>query len=106
MAKRKTVNRSDEVRKYLATHPDSKPSAVAQALKEFKVTPGLVSNIKTRMKMARRKKKVAKPPSSGAPAQRQLDDVVAAARLIRICGGVKEAKQALDMANQVADALK
>ena len=48
MAKKRTVNKSQKVRDYLAEHPEAGPTAVAGALKRFNVSVALVSAIKGR----------------------------------------------------------
>ena len=44
----KKVNKSEEIRKYLADHPDDGPKAIQKALAEqgIEVTEALVSNVK------------------------------------------------------------
>ena len=113
MAKRK-VNKSAKVRDYLKDHPDVGPSEAARALQEYGVTAALVSNIRSRTRPGLRKKRrkgVGRPRGAsrnGAVRRRtsDVDPVVAAAKLIRICGGVDGAKAALSTADQVASALQ
>ena len=111
MAKRRKTNRSEIIRQYLSEHPDEGPSQVAQALKQYKVTPHLVSNVKSKMKKASRprRKKVKKQqvaPSVTTTAATEFADVVAAAQLIKACGSLEQAQQALKAAGKVADLLR
>jgi hypothetical protein len=113
MAKRK-VNKSAKVREYLSDHPNAGPTETARALQEYGVTAALVSNIRSRKKPGRRKKRgkrVGRPRGAsrnGAMRRKsaQVNAVVEAAKLIRLCGGVDEAKSALATAGQIASALK
>jgi hypothetical protein len=110
MAKRRKTNRSEIIRQYLSEHPDEGPSQVAQALKQYKVTPHLVSNVKSKMKKVSgpRRKKVKKQaaPLVTSTAATELADVVAAAQLIKACGSLEQAQQALKAAGKVADLLR
>ena len=87
-------------------HPDAGPKAVSEALSAFKIPPSYVSNIKLKLKnttgvSARgRRPAVAAAPSSGGEA------VVAAASLIKACGGIDEARSALTLAEKVARTLE
>ena len=112
MAKRK-VNKSQKIREYVAEHPEAGPSQVARDLKQFGVTPALVSNVKARgdAPPRRRKKRVRRKRSlnrNGMPRRRRRDiqPIVAAAELIRLCGGIEEAKSALDTAGRIASVLR
>ena len=111
MAKRK-VNKSQKIRDYLAEHPDAGPTEVARALKRYGVSAPLVSAIKARGKPARRKKRKAKATRRTVRGRRarsgatnQAAPIIAAAELIRACGGVAEAKAALDTAGRIASVL-
>ena len=89
------------------------PTEVARALKQFKVSVALVSAIKGKSRAGRRKKRKAKVAKrsvrGGKGASRRtsgIEPVIAAAELIRACGGVDEAKAALDTAGKIAAALR
>ena len=112
MARRK-VNKSQRVRDHLAQHPEAGPTAVARALKRFGVSVALVSAVKARSGSARPKQRKAKATRRTARGRRARSDasvqaapLVAAAEFIRACGGVDEAKAALDTASRVASALQ
>ena len=94
MAKRK-VNKSKEVREYLAKHPDAMPAEVARALKRFGITAQFVSNVKTKMNSVR-----AKPDSAVE------NEIIAAAELIRICGDSKKALESIRIAERVASLMR
>jgi hypothetical protein len=112
MAKRK-INKSEKVRDYLAEHPDAGPTDVANALKRYGISVALVSAIKSKGKTAGRKRRKAKVTKTRsvrgrkAPATRtgRAEPVIAAAELIRACGGLDEANAALDAAGRVASVL-
>ena len=113
MAKRK-VNKSQKIRDYLAEHPGDGPTAVANALKRYGVSVALVSAIKSKGKTGGRKRRKAKATKRRSVRGRKgqsrragrVEPVVAAAELIRVCGGIDEAKAALDAAGRVASVLQ
>ena len=109
MAKKRTGNKSQQVRDYLAEHPDAGPAAVANKLG---VSVSLVSAIKYGNKTAPGRKKARAAKRSvrgrrGRPRQTtNAEPLVVAAQLIRACGGVDEARAALDTAGKVAAVLQ
>lgn len=108
MAKRAKVNKSEEVRKYIGQHPDAGPTEVSEALKKFSISPAFVSNIKTKMKnggQKRKRRRGRRPAAAKGNSGSAAESVVAAARLIQLCGGAKEAGDAIRTAEKVADAL-
>jgi hypothetical protein len=94
---RRRVNKSELVRQYLTKHPDAGPTEVAIALKNHKIPPAYVSNIK--FQMSRRAERASARGAMGG------DTVVAAARFIKACGGVEQARKALDTAQKVVQEL-
>jgi hypothetical protein len=102
-------NKSQKVRDYLAEHPEAGPAAVA---KKLGVSVSLVSAIKGSRAGTRRRQtsKVAKRSIPGrrdrSRVQSTVVPVVAAAELIRACGGVDGARAALDTAGKVAAVLQ
>ena len=89
------------------------PTDMARALKQFKVSVALVSAIKGEGKAGRRKKRKAKAAKRSVRGRKGrvrrssgLEPIIAAAKLIRACGGVGEAKAALDTAGKIAAALR
>jgi hypothetical protein len=112
MARRK-VNKSQKIRDYIGQHPEAGPTEVARALKRYGVSVSLVSAIKGRNRPARRKRRKAKATRRTVRGRRarfgasiQAAPIIAAAELIRACGGVEEAKAAVDAAGRVASALQ
>lgn len=106
MAKRKKVNKTQEVTKYLAAHPGAKPGEVVEALKQYNVSPTYVSNIKSALKGKRSKKRRGgKKRASTKTATAGGNSVIAAAELISICGSAEEALRALKTAEKVASVL-
>ena len=102
MAKR-TVNKSALVRDYILGNPDQGPSDIATALKRYKIKPGFVSNIKTKMrKDGLIEGGVGRRNGRRKQVSTSTDGIVAAARLIQLCGGVQEASEALKAADRVA----
>ncbi len=104
MAKKRKVNKTALVREYLEKHPNAGPSEVSQALKAYQIPPGYVSNIKLKLKkssngtVGRRRAAATGSANSG-------ENVVAAAAFIQSCGGIAEARQAIEIAQEVARAL-
>jgi hypothetical protein len=114
MAKRRTSSKSQEIRKQLLKDPQASPQAIA---KDLKVTPGLVYNVRARMdkaagsprkaSKARKRRPNPKPTVATArvAANGRMKDVLAAAQLIKACGSIEKARQALNEAAMVASAL-
>ncbi len=105
MVKRK-INKSESIRQYMAENPDASANDIANALK---VQPGLVYQVKSLKAKTRRKKattKKARGSIATVMSNGAADQVVAAARLIKSCGSIAEARQALKTAEQVAAALE
>ena len=107
MAKKKTgVSKSQAIRDYLAKNPNATASEVVPALagKGIKVTPGLVSNVKSTSGPKRRRKKKAgrkkvvkrRRPGRRSAAELSAKDLIAAKQLADQLGGIGEARRALD----------
>ncbi len=99
--KKARVNKSQVVRDYMAANPEVGPKGVSAALKKkgIKVSPQMVSTIKTKAKKKSSGKK------RGRPAKKKLarragglniDTLVKAKKLADRMGGVDKAKEALD----------
>ena len=95
MAKRKT-NKSEAIRQYMAKHPKATAMDVAKALK---VQASLVYQVK----MSQKKKTTKRPPATIAT---NVEAVIAAANLVKLCGGTEQARQALKAADKVLAVLK
>lgn len=103
----KKVNKSEEVRNYLAANPAEGPSAVSEALKKrgIKVSPNFVSNIKLKLKTHGAPKRRGRRPLAVSNSESNgYGTVYAAAAFIRSCGGIQQAKDALAVAAKVLDA--
>jgi hypothetical protein len=97
MAKR-NLNKTQLVKDYFAKHPDAGPSQVAEALKKYEISPAYVSNIKFKIRHG-----IGGTGSSTGGAS--PESVLAAARFIRVCGGLDHARKALRAAGEVAEIL-
>ncbi len=97
VAKRK-INKTQLVRDYFDQHPDAGPSEVAEALKKHRISPAYVSNIKFKIRHGINGSGASNGGSSP-------EAVLAAARFIRICGGLDNARKALRAAGEVAEIL-
>ena len=98
--RRKEPSQSEEIRQFMTKNPNATPNEIAKALK---VKPALVYNVKSNLKKkarAKRGQRVAAQPGDGSTA-----DVIAAAKLIAVCGGVDEARAALRAVELVASFL-
>ncbi len=105
MAKRKSVNKSQQIRNYLQKHPNASPKQVAAALKRFGVSAAFVSTVKSQRASRSAGTKSRQPRQAGSTRNGATEPVVAAAHLIKMCGGVEQAKRALHTASQVAGVL-
>lgn len=94
---------SDRVREYLKEHPDAGPSEVTEALSEFGVTIGLVSNVKNRMKkqgLLRWQPAAELPdePEDEPEGEEEIPSpILAAVKLIQSCGSADAAKKTIDL---------
>jgi hypothetical protein len=96
---KRRINKTQLVREYFAKHPEAGPSAVADALKKYKISAAYVSNIKFKIRHGVGGSGV----STGGASP---ESVLAAARFIRVCGGLDNARKALRAAGEVAEILK
>jgi hypothetical protein len=99
--KKARVNKSAKVREYLKTKPDAGPTEVSEALKAYKISPGFVSNIKTKLR-----KQNGAVGRRGSKGRGSHQGIVVAAELIHVCGGIAAAQDALNAAGKVAEALR
>lgn len=110
--KRKGTSKSQAIRNYLGKKPSATASEIVPALAEkgIKVTPGLVSNVKSTSGPKRRRKKKAgkkkmvkrRRPGRRAAATLSADDLMAAKKLAVQLGGIGEARRALDTLERLA----
>jgi len=100
-----TTNKSHEVRKYLAQHPDARPSEIVKALAPtVQITPGFVANIKSKFKRGKPAGAAVSAPRQPRRAEVAVDHLLAAAELLRLCGGIDQARAALEVAHRIAKA--
>lgn len=110
--KKRSTNKSQAIRDYLAKKPSATASEVVPELKKkgITVTPGLVSNIKSTSGPKRRRKKKAgkkkvvkrRRPGRRAAVTLSADDLMAAKQLADQLGGIQAARKALDTLERLA----
>ncbi len=94
-------NKSKAIRDYLATHKNAGPTEVAAALKQdgIDVTPAFVSNIKSKSKLRRSKRKVkrGRPVGSGKSSgdSFSMSALLEAKKLAEQVGGIDNAAEAV-----------
>lgn len=126
MAKTKgKVTKADRVRKYLAEHPDAKPKQAEEALGKYGISAQYVSMVKMNDKKsaangaesssaagsasakeapARRGRKPGrKPASAGAVSG---DSILAAAAFVENCGGLSQARAAMEAVERIGSAVR
>jgi hypothetical protein len=103
MAKKRRRNKSQAIRDFLSTSPQSTPSEIVAALAEkgIRVTSSLASNVKYTSSNTRRRKGAKKSVRRrivrrGAAGALSADDIMAAKELADQLGGIAEARRALE----------
>lgn len=104
-------SKAEAVREHLRANPSASNDEVVSALKKqgITITSNYVSVVKSQARERERRKQASETGSSGqlaAEAGLGLQQIKMAANLIRVCGGVKEARMAIDAAEDVARALE
>ncbi|MGO8749560.1 MAG: hypothetical protein ACLQNE_26685 [Thermoguttaceae bacterium] len=102
MAKKRSGKKSQAVRDYLKEHPQAANKEVAEALtaQGIKVTGNLVANIKARVAKRREVvKTVVSQRGLGIP------EIKAGLALLKVCGSVSAAKEALAAAEEIKKAV-
>ena len=104
MAK-KSVNKSQTVRDYLKTHPNTANKDVAEALTKqgIKLTANHVANIKSKMSAGKGKRKRRHKAAEVASVKTGIgiSEIKAAFALLKHCGGIAEAREALAAAVEI-----
>ena len=98
MAKKQGINKTKAVLDYWKEHPKAKAAEIAEALTKqgTKITPGHVSNIKSKSKKRGRAVKAVSATSGvGIP------EIKAAFAFLKACGSAKAAKEALAAAEEI-----
>jgi hypothetical protein len=104
MAK-KPVNKAQAVRDYLKAHPGTANKELAAALSKqgIKISANHVANIKSKMAASKGKRtrrgKAARAMSTKSGIS--VHEIKAAFGLLKECGGLEEAKKALDAAREI-----
>ena len=105
MAKKPAVNKSQAVRDYLETHPGTANKEVAEALAKqgIKMTPNYVAAIKSKMYVAKgmRKRRRKAATAMSAKTGVGIPEIKAAFGLLKQCGGIEGAKEALAAAQEI-----
>lgn len=118
------VNKAEEVRKYMAAHPEAKNKEIREALAQrgIKIAPNYATVIKSQMKAKEQGRRLAAGgtvgrPAAGRPKKKgihggrrprvakpeglDLDQLTAAADFAQLCGGTDNAIEALQAADDI-----
>ncbi len=97
MGKKRTVNKSAEIRGYLEENPNAGPTEIVEALaqKGVEVTPSFVSNIKSKTKSGLGPRRRGR--AGGSSGVTSVNALVGAKKLIDQMGGIDQAQHALDV---------
>jgi len=99
MPRTKGVNKAQAVRDYLRDHPRAKSREIVEALAKqgMKITIVYVARVKGM------RKKLGRPPGKAVASSRPvgMPEIKAALALIRVCGGILAAKEALAAATEL-----
>ena len=106
-AAKSDVNKTQEVKTYMAKNRKATPKEVAVALtaKGIDVTAGYVSTIKSGMKKSKSKKssQPKKATKKQAPSDKvSISDLVQAKKLVENLGGIEKTKQLLDALSKLS----
>jgi hypothetical protein len=107
---KKSENKSAAVRGYLEANPSAKNPEVIEALKALgvDVSPNYVSIIRSQQKKRSRKSgtRGRKPAAATSNGHLDVEQLRAAAVLIKACQGIDGARKAIAVAEKIADALR
>ena len=105
MAKKREVNKSEAVRNYLKEHPGTANKDVAEALSKqgIKMLPDYVATVKSNMKGEKGKRKRRQQAAEVVAVKTGIGvtDIKAAFVLLKHCGGLAQAKEALAAAAEI-----
>jgi hypothetical protein len=106
MPKKAKPNKSQAVREYLQKNPGAQNKEIAEALAKegIKITADYVSIIKSNTKKRRRRRRKAAEVLS-VKSGVGVADIKAAFMLLKHCGGIKGAKEALAAAQEIQKVL-
>ncbi len=106
---KKSENKSAAVRGYLKANPKAKNPEVIEALKALgvEVSPNYVSIIRSQQKKRSRKTGThGRKPAASSNGHLDVEQLRAAAVLIKACQGIEGARKAISVAEKIADALR
>jgi hypothetical protein len=105
MPKKKEVNKSQAVREFMAANPAASPKEVSETLtkKGIEVSPNYVSNVKGKMTARKGKRKRRQKAAEVASVKTGIgiSEIKAAFALLKHCGGIAEAREALAAAVEI-----
>jgi hypothetical protein len=105
MGKKPTSSKSQTVRDYIKAHPGSGNKEVAEALTKqgIKISPNHVANIKSKMDISKGKRKRRRKAARAMSAKTGIgiNEIKAAFSLLKLCGSIKGAKDALAAAQEI-----
>jgi len=105
MAKKREFNKSEAVRNYLKEHPGIANKDVAEALSKqgIKMHPDYVATVKSKMKGTKGKRKRRQQAAEVVAVKTGIGvtDIKAAFMLLKHCGGLAQAKEALAAAAEI-----
>ena len=105
MAKKTPVNKSQTVRDYIKSHPGVANKDVADALTKqgVAITPNHVANIKSKMAAGKGKRRRRNTAATAMSAKTGvgIPEIKAAFALLKHCGSVAKAKEALAAAVEI-----
>jgi arginine repressor len=109
MAKKSPVNKAQAVRDYLKAHPGTANKEIAEALKKqgIKISANHISNIKSKMAVSKGKRKRRSKAATAMSTKSGVGvhEIKAAFVLLKQCGGIENAKKALDAAREIQKVL-
>jgi hypothetical protein len=104
------INKTKAVRDYMAANRKATPKEVSEALEKegIEVSPSYVSNIKATAKCKKGKRKRRRQAAEVASMQTgvSIDNIKAAFGLLKQCGGLAQAKEALASAAEIQKVMK
>ena len=105
MAKKPAVNKAQSVRDYLKAHPGTGNKELAEALGKqgIKISPNHVANIKSKMDISKGKRRRRRTAAKAMSVKSGISvhEIKAAFGLLKECGGLDRAKEALAAAREI-----
>jgi hypothetical protein len=105
MAKKPPISKAQSVRDYLKAHPSTSNKEVAEALTKqgIKISANHVANIKSKMAVSKGKRKRRSKAATAMSTKTGvgIHEIKAAFGLLKQCGGIKGAREALEAAREI-----